>query len=198
MRNFVAQTYAFTNKSQNNTSSLKANKPDWMKRLQEKNKKDETVHQSKNIDLILFPSATSERRSSEITYLEDEDDLAASYFPGCGKVGSSMSSINIDDLPPVSGYNFEERFQKKEEEEEKNNKKEKVARQSTKNIDYGMFPSATNESQSTEITYLEDEDDLAASYFPKCDKRGSTMGSSISIDDLPPVSGYNFGKLVDE
>ena len=110
MRNFQQSTS--NAKTQHNVSSPKStaaaagNKPDWMKRLQEKNKKEEAVV-AKNIDFNMFPSMNASA-SSEITYLDDEDDLAASFFPAWDKMGSSTSSINIDDdLPPVSGYHFE-------------------------------------------------------------------------------------------
>lgn len=191
MRNFPAQQYTSINKSENDVSSpTKANKPDWMKRLQEKKKKEEIAYQTKNVDLSMFPSSMHESHSSYITYLEDENDLAASYFPDCNDMGSSMSSIEIDDLPAISGYKFGERIKEKN-----TNKKEEEVVQQAKNIDFGLFPSLMSESQNTEITYLEDEDDLAASYFPKCDKIGSS-NSSNNTDDLPAVSGYNFGELI--
>eukprot|EP00526_Cylindrotheca_closterium_P024481 CAMPEP_0113617352 /NCGR_PEP_ID=MMETSP0017_2-20120614/8734_1 /TAXON_ID=2856 /ORGANISM="Cylindrotheca closterium" /LENGTH=155 /DNA_ID=CAMNT_0000526741 /DNA_START=44 /DNA_END=511 /DNA_ORIENTATION=- /assembly_acc=CAM_ASM_000147 len=107
MRNFSAQQCTYNN---NNTSSTKDDasidsRPDWMKRLQEK-KKEAQQQTPKNIDLDLFPSFNES--IGEITYLDDEDDLAESYFPGCDKMGSSLSSIDTDDLTPVSGYNFDE------------------------------------------------------------------------------------------
>eukprot|EP00526_Cylindrotheca_closterium_P021959 CAMPEP_0113655144 /NCGR_PEP_ID=MMETSP0017_2-20120614/29537_1 /TAXON_ID=2856 /ORGANISM="Cylindrotheca closterium" /LENGTH=113 /DNA_ID=CAMNT_0000568347 /DNA_START=67 /DNA_END=408 /DNA_ORIENTATION=- /assembly_acc=CAM_ASM_000147 len=110
MRNFPAQQCISNNHTKNNKWSQKDSKdasndkPDWMKRLQEKKK--EAHHQTPNIDFELFPSMNDS--VGEITYLDDEDDLAASYFPGCAKMGSSMNTIDADDLPPVSGYHFDE------------------------------------------------------------------------------------------
>ena len=48
-----------------------------MKRLsQQKTQKED--YRAKNIDFAMFPSM--DESTSEITYLEDGDDLAASYF----------------------------------------------------------------------------------------------------------------------
>ena len=105
MRNFTAQQCTSNNINKKNPTSpkdskatSKNDKPDWMKRLQEKKKE---AHQPKNIDFDLFPSMNES--IGEITFLDDEDDLAASYFPECDKMGSSMSAIdtNVDfDLFP--------------------------------------------------------------------------------------------------
>ena len=98
----------------------RSSRPDWMKRLQEQRKlqreqaEQAEQDQNKNCDLALFQSF-NKSISSEITYLddEDEDELAASYFGASNKnlMEASCSSITLDSddaLPAVSGYHFDE------------------------------------------------------------------------------------------
>lgn len=80
-------------------------KPEWMKRLQEKNKQISASQHGErreyNRHAILFPSFDDCK--TEITYLDDEDEIAESYFPEAKKTGSSDDTEDV-----ISGYNFDE------------------------------------------------------------------------------------------
>jgi hypothetical protein len=82
-------------------------KPDWMVRLQQKKKEEFEEIKDNNRHEVLFPNFSDTK--SEITYIEDEDDIAQSYFRCAGNNGASASTLDsglTDDT--VSGYNFDD------------------------------------------------------------------------------------------
>jgi hypothetical protein len=82
-------------------------KPDWMVRLQQKKNEEWEEIKDNNRDEELFPKFSDKK--SEITYIDDEDDIAQSYFPGAGKNGASASTLDTELTDgAVSGYNFDD------------------------------------------------------------------------------------------
>eukprot|EP00980_Cylindrotheca_fusiformis_P016853 scaffold5088_cov98-Cylindrotheca_fusiformis.AAC.4 len=75
--------------------------PEWMVRLQQKKKEIKVP----NRDEVLFPSFEGK---PEILYIDDEDNIAESYFPGTKFNGNSSSSTLLSNSESVSGYNFDE------------------------------------------------------------------------------------------
>eukprot|EP00526_Cylindrotheca_closterium_P020277 CAMPEP_0113622494 /NCGR_PEP_ID=MMETSP0017_2-20120614/11529_1 /TAXON_ID=2856 /ORGANISM="Cylindrotheca closterium" /LENGTH=127 /DNA_ID=CAMNT_0000532331 /DNA_START=348 /DNA_END=731 /DNA_ORIENTATION=- /assembly_acc=CAM_ASM_000147 len=116
--------------SSNNCTAVtenKSNRPDWRKRVQEQRKSnhdsaektatsaENSTRRPLNCDPNLFSSSFNHSTSTEITYLDDEDDLAESYFPEARrskKLGLPCARIGSDSLKGVSGYNFDELIKK--------------------------------------------------------------------------------------
>eukprot|EP00980_Cylindrotheca_fusiformis_P016851 scaffold5088_cov98-Cylindrotheca_fusiformis.AAC.2 len=97
---------AATGSSKQSEGEKKA--PDWMVRLQQKKKETKAP----NRDEVLFPTFEGK---PEILYIDDEDDVAQSYFPEAKFNGNSSSSTlqsssestEATATRRVSGYNFD-------------------------------------------------------------------------------------------
>lgn len=117
MRTFAPQTPPKSTKTSAAVSNdppvgaTEQKKPEWMVRLQQKQKeelKSPLPTKDYNRNEILFPKFDDSK--TEILYLDDEDDVAQAYFPGAGKNGESISTMDTDctDNTGVSGYNFDD------------------------------------------------------------------------------------------
>ena len=85
--------------SSSNASAGKGNnskkQPDWMQKLKDKKKQEEEAkRKSYNCSDELFPSFSPQPVKSKVEYLDDDDDVAASYFAS----SKSLQSNSVQGL----------------------------------------------------------------------------------------------------